>query len=151
MEALIAVLDIDFRSRRIARLIWPMVESRATQIVEAFYAGTGDFVAAPSRATDAMEGLKASQRQHWKRLFEGRFDDDYVRSASLLGIRHCEMGLDCKWHVIGYARMKGELASDILHSPMPFASKTQMLGIVDKYLALDMAISLSSYACVLLD
>jgi hypothetical protein len=105
MEALIAVLDIDSRSRRIARLIWPMVERRASEIVEAFYAGTGGFAAAPSRA---MDGLKASQREHWKCLFESRFDDGYVRSASLL-------------------------------------------GVVDKYLALDMAISLSSYACVLLD
>jgi hypothetical protein len=151
METLIDVLDIDSRSRRIARLIWPLNESRSVEIVEAFYTGAGHFAAAPPCGIPAIDRLKASQRDHWKSLFESRFDQDYFRSASLLGIRHCEMGLDCKGHVIGYAKMKSELASEILHSPLPIASKAQLLGILDKYLALDMAISLSSYTCVLLD
>jgi hypothetical protein len=151
MEALIEVLEIDPRSRRVARLIWPSIDSRAAEIVDAFYACAGRFAAEPARALHAIGRLKTCQRRHWKNLFESRFDQDYFRSASLLGIRHCEIGLDSKWHVIGYAMMKGELTRDILHSPLPIASKARLLGILDKYLALDMAISLSSYNCVLLD
>ena len=151
METLIAVLDIDSRSRRIARLMSPLVERRAADLVEAFYAGAGGFAAEPLRAGHAIDHLKLSQRAHWKSLFESRFDEDYFRSASLLGIRHCEMGFDSKWHVVGYAKMKGRLADEILRSPLPLPSKTQLLGILDKYLALDMAISLSSYSSVLLD
>jgi len=147
MEALIEVLEIDVRSRRIARLIWPMVEGRATEIVEAFYAGARH----SAIELPVIERLKACQHQHLKGLFEGRFDEPYLRSASLLGIAHCEMGLDCKWHVIGYARMKGELTKGILGSQLSSPSKAKLLAILDKYLALDMAISLSSYACILLE
>src|SRR5512135_2228400 len=151
MEALIAALDIDSRSRTTARMIWPLVESRAKEFVEAFYAAAGHFAAEPLRSLHAIDRLKACQQEHWKSLFEGRFDEDYFRSASLLGILHCEMGLDSRWHVIGYAKMKGELTNDILQSPLPIALKAQLVGTLDKYLALDMAISLSSYTCVLLD
>ncbi|TPQ43006.1 hypothetical protein C2U70_00185 [Bradyrhizobium guangdongense] len=151
MEALITVLDIDVRSRRMGRLIWPMIEDRSTEIVEAFYAGACHLAADPSRSLHAIDRLKACQHQHWKGLFEGRFDDAYVRSASLLGIAHCELGLDCKWHVIGYARMKSELTRDILGSSLSATSQVQLLAVLDKYLAIDMAISLSSYSCILLD
>src|SRR5262245_49417317 len=151
MKALIDVLEIDSRSRRIARLISPLIERRATEIVEAFYAGASHSTGEPLRAMNTIDRLKACQRQHWKGLFEGRFDDAYLRSASLLGIAHCEMGIDCKWHVVGYARMKSELTSDILGSQLSMASKAKLLAVLDKYLALDLAISLSSYTCILLE
>jgi hypothetical protein len=151
METLIAVLEIDSFSRRIARAMWPLIERRATDIVEAFYDGAGRLSAGEPAPGHAIDRLKLQQSEHLRSLFESRFDEDYFRSASLLGIRHCEMGLDSKWHVVGYARMKRKLAGDILESPLPIASKKQRLGILDKYLALDMAISLSSYTCILLD
>lgn len=151
MDALIDTLEIDSRSRRIGRLIWPLIEGRAMEIVEAFYAGARHSALDRQRFPETIERLKECQHQHLKGLLEGRFDQPYFRSASLLGIAHCEMGLDCKWYVIGYAKMKCEVARDILASRLSIASKAKLLAILDKYLALDMAISLSSYSCILLD
>jgi methyl-accepting chemotaxis protein len=151
MEALIGFLGIDSRSRGIARRIWPLVEHRAADLIDDFYTGISPHTVEPRRTREIVEHLKASQRGHWKNLFESRFDENYFRTASLIGIRHCEMGLDAKWHVAGYARMKSELSTELLQAPLSGDSAPQVIATLDKYLALDLAISLSSYTCVLLD
>jgi hypothetical protein len=58
------------------------------------------------------------------------------------------MGLDCKWHVAGYARLRAEIAAEILDSLLPSHSKPGLVVTLDKYLALDMAISISSYTSI---
>lgn len=151
MEALIDFLDIDSRSRRIATEIWPLIEPRMGDLIDAFYAGVGPFTVEPERTAQTVEHLKTAHTRHWKNLFESRFDEDYFRSASLIGIQHYEMGLHSKWHVVGYARMKNELSAELFRARLPRNSKAQAITTLNKYLALDMAISLSSYTCILIE
>lgn len=151
METLIDYLDIDSRSRRIARQIWPLIEPRMGGLIDSFYADVSRFTPSSQPNTRAIEHLKTSQRSRWQSLFESRFDEDYFRSASLIGIRHYEMGLDSKWHVLGYAKMKNELSDTVIDAHLPLASKAQTVATLDKYLALDMAISLSSYTSILIE
>ena len=39
----------------------------------------------------------AGEPKHWRALFESRLDLQYFNSASLIGIRHSQIGLDPKW------------------------------------------------------
>jgi len=147
IDTLIDFLDIDPRSRQSARLIWPVVEGRASATIDRFYQ-TICSILPRTPSNEEIERLKTQHDLRWPRLFDSQFDRDYVSSASLIGIRHCEMGLDCKWHVAGYARLRAEIAAEILDSLLPSHSKPGLVVTLDKYLALDMAISVSSYTSI---
>lgn len=150
IDPLISFLDIDPRSQRSARLIWPMVERRALAAIDLFY-DTICTILPRTPSGEEIEQLKAQHCRRWPRLFDGKFDQDYINSASLIGIRHCEMGLECRWHVAGYARLRAEVAAAILESRLPGRSKSHLVVTLDKYLALDMAISVSSYTSIWVD
>lgn len=150
VDPLISFLDIDARSQRLARLIWPVAERRATAAIDHFYRTVCNVVPR-SPSMQEIEQLKAQHSRRWPRLFDSRFDRDYFSNASLIGIRHCEMGLDCRWHVAGYSRLRAEVTAEILDSLLPGHSKPHLVVTLDKYLALDMAISVSSYTSIWVD
>jgi len=151
MNRLIDFLDITDDSRRDAAAIWPLIEHRVGNFTEQFYKlvqlADSDF--AFSDAVTAR--LMQSQQRHWRTLFESRFDERYCNSASLIGISHRELGIDPKWLIAGYARMKNESMGAIFDAPMPLAAKTARVATLNKYVALDMSLALSSYTALLVD
>jgi hypothetical protein len=151
METLIRFLAIDSRYRGDAAEIWPLIEHHAGEIIEGFYADARRaHVDLPLRDS-ALDSLKAAQEEHWKSLFESRFDQSYFNAASLFGIRHFEIGLDAKWFIAGYLKIKSDFSREILGAPLPLPRKAQLLQTLDKYVALDMALAVSSYASLLVD
>lgn len=52
---------------------------------------------------------------------------------------------------MGYARIKTDFSRVILNADLPLATKTAFLVTLDKYVALDMALAISSYTSLLLD
>lgn len=149
-DALISFLEIDAPSQRLARLIWPVAEQRALVVTGRFYQAVRT-VMPNSPTTEQIEQLRSGHCRRWQRLFDSKFDQEYFSSASLMGIRHCEMGLDCKWHVACYAKLSAELSAEILDGPLPGHSKPNLVATLGKYLALDMAVSLSSYTSIWID
>jgi hypothetical protein len=66
-----------------------------------------------------VQRLKVTQRKHWRSLFENQLDLQYFNSASLVGIRHSQIGLDPKWYIVGYARIKTDFSRVILNADLP--------------------------------
>ena len=151
MEELIRFLAIDLKDRRNAEDFWPLIEHLLDSIIDNFYAdirrSSIDFVLSDQR----IDHLKIKQKEHWRSLFASRFDQQYFNSASLVGIKHRELGLDQKWYVAGYARIKSDMTQIILESPLSPPTKLEFVKTLDKYVALDMAIAISSYASLLVD
>jgi len=151
MDKLIRFLDIDPTAQLHAAAIWLLIEHRVDHTIEVFYADMRQSDAALALSDQTVQRLKVTQRKHWRSLFESQLDLQYFNNASLIGIRHSQIGLDPKWYIAGYARIKTDFSRVILNADLPLATKTSFLVTLDKYVALDMALAISSYTSLLLD
>ena len=68
-----------------------------------------------------------------------------------VGIRHREIELDLMWYVLGYAALKIAFIEVIIDSPMPPIKKGRLVKALEKYIAFDMALALSTYSAVVCD
>ena len=151
MEELIRFLAINVQSQRDAEEIWQLVEPRAPEIIERFYTEVrGSNINLPL-TNQMIDHLKMRQKEHWKHLFESRFDQRYFNNASLIGIKHYEIGLDARWYIAGYMKIKSDFSREILSAPLSLSSKTKLIVTLEKYVALDMALAISSYTSLLVD
>jgi hypothetical protein len=56
-----------------------------------------------------MPRLKKAQGTHWARLFNGRFDWDYMQGVRAIGLVHNKIGLEPRWYIGGYNFVLGQL------------------------------------------
>ncbi|WP_281063740.1 globin-coupled sensor protein [Sphingomonas sp. LaA6.9] len=50
-----------------------------------------------------MQAARGLQEEHWRRLWNGRFDKDYYDSVRRIGTVHARIGLEPRWYVGSYA------------------------------------------------
>lgn len=151
MDGLIRFLDIDPTARLHAATIWSLIEHRIDHIIETFYSDVQQSDMALALSEQTIRHLRVKQKDHWRSLFESRLDLQYFNSASLIGIKHSEIGLDPKWYIAGYARIKSDFSRTILNSSLPLTTKAALVVTLNKYVALDMALAISSYTSLLVD
>lgn len=151
MDRLIRFLDIDPTARLHAAAIWLLIEHRVDHIIEAFYSDVRQSDTALTLSDQTIQHLKVKQKDHWRTLFESRLDLQYFNNASLIGIKHSQIGLDPKWYIAGYARIKSDFSRAIFNSSLPLTTKASLVVTLDKYVALDMALAISSYTSLLVD
>lgn len=151
MEKLIHFLKIDPQARREAATIWLLIEHRVEPAIQTFYAEVKRSDATLPLSSQFITRLTAKQKDNWCALFESRLDDQYFNNASLIGINHSEIGLDPKWYIAGYMRIKRDFLQTILTSTLLPQTKAGLVDTLDKYVALDMALAISSYTSLLID
>jgi protoglobin len=143
MQELIRYLGINTRTEVLAERL--LLEDSADGIIAGFYSSTRQSSAGLMLDELTIERLKVRQKQHWQSLFSSAFDEQYVRSVSMIGIRHHEIGLDSKWYI------KAAFAEKIMEAPLPLKAKTALIVTLEKYVAVDMALALSAYSSWLID
>jgi hypothetical protein len=131
--------------------IWQLLEPRVDGILETFYAKVNSFHVNASLTDDVIGKLIGKQKQHWKSLFSSQFNEEYANSVRRLGIRHREINLDLMWYVLGYAALKIAFIEVIIDSQMPPIKKGRLVKALEKYIAFDMALALSTYGAVVFD
>ena len=151
MQELIRYIGIDTRTEILAERLWYLLEGFVDEIVAHFYSSTRQSSAGLMLDYPTIERLKVRQKQHWQSLFSSAFDEHYVRSVSMIGIKHYEIGLDAKWYIAGYAIIKAAFAEKIMEAPLPLKAKTALIVTLEKYVAIDMALALSAYSTWLVD
>ena len=151
MEGLLGFLEIDPEDRRYAAQIWSLLEPRTADAIETFYAGVLRSVPDHPLTAKIIDQLKREQQEHWKSLFESRFDQTYFNRASLIGIKHHEIGTDVRWYVTGYMKIKSGFSMQIIDAPVSLPGKAKLMATLDKYIALDMAMAVSAYTALLID
>lgn len=151
MQELIRYIGIDTRTEILAERLWYLLEGWVDEIMTRFYSSTRQSSAGLMLDELTIERLKLRQKQHWQSLFSSAFDERYVRSVSMIGIRHHEIGLDSKWYIAGYAIIKAAFAEKIMEAPLPLKAKTALIVTLEKYVAVDMALALSAYSSWLVD
>jgi hypothetical protein len=151
MEEIARYLGIDTRTQLLAERLWHLLEEPSDEIIDSFYRDTRQSAAGLLLDEPTIVRLKIKQKEHWRSLFNSEFDEQYQRSVAMIGIKHHEMGLDPKWYIAGYALMKARFAEKLLEAPVPLRMKSALIVTLEKYVAMDMALALSTYSCWLIE
>ena len=91
-----------------------------------------------------VERLKTRQREYYRRLFEGRIDEDYLHERLQIGQVHERLGVELKWHLGAYRLY----ASRMLHVMLGSVQHTRALATFDsllKVLFFDMTLTAEAY------
>ncbi|MAW98807.1 MAG: chemotaxis protein [Sphingomonas sp.] len=83
----------------------PTLESALPAMVDAFYANLNRWpnLSGKFSGSGAMSRAGSAQISHWKKLFSGKFDDEYVASVRQIGMVHSRIGLEPQWYLGGYS------------------------------------------------
>ena len=137
------------------RAFWPALEAELDPILERFYTHITAYSAlTPLLADDAggnvsgNEGkvarLKAAQKAHWGRLFQGTFGEEYFSRAVAIGEAHQRIGLEPRWYVGAYAVVMGDLLALAVRTAKK-RNLTLTLDAVTRAAMLDMDLATSVY------
>jgi methyl-accepting chemotaxis protein len=144
-------LGIDERTQRFGELAWRIVDADMERVLERFYTRTRERDSGVALDHETITRLKVKQKEHWKALFEGEFDEAFFRRASMIGLRHHEIGLSASWYIAGYSIIKLELIRLVMKAPFALAIQIELVLTLERYVALDMACALSSYSAWIVD
>jgi methyl-accepting chemotaxis protein len=155
----LSFFEIENKNKTVLQEILAVVQKHLPGILDDFYKKiarypelAGLFGDDPQRAHAAMEHARNAQFEHWKRLFSGRFDDDYVASARQISLVHSRIGLEPRWYIGGYAFVMTRIwkvVVDTYSRRVGFASTrdamTEMMAAVNQAIMLDMDLAISVY------
>jgi|AraplaMF_Cvi_mMS_1032046.scaffolds.fasta_scaffold00243_5 hypothetical protein len=152
MAQITRYLGIDTRTQLLAGRLWNLLDEPSGLVIAEFYRRTRHSHPGVLLDERTVNRLMIKQKEHWHSLFNSGFDQAYLRRATKVGIMHHELGLDPKWYIAGYALMKAQLAEQLLFdASIPLPLKAALVVTLEKYVAVDMALTLSSYSDWLVD
>lgn len=132
--------------------ILKLIERHMPAALEAFYA---DVSQKPELAKffpsqGAQEAARRKQLGHWRQLFSGLLDEDYVRRAEVIGRVHAERGLEPGWYISAYGLVLEALISHLTKSNRLASAhrKGRVVNALVKAALIDMGIAVSAYAQV---
>ncbi len=107
-ETRLRFLKIDEPTRAVLREVGALITPQLDDIAAQFYGWITQF---PELRTmlggeDNIRRLKRTQGDHWKALFQARFDDDYFARVNRIGQVHAKIGLEPRWYIGGYAMVQ---------------------------------------------
>lgn len=104
-------MRIDAGTGELLREFWKVVEPALPEVLEGFYQHIGREPQLARMVGNDIPRLKAAQGSHWGRLFNGRFDHEYMQGVRTIGLIHNKIGLEPRWYIGGYNFVLSRLAS----------------------------------------
>lgn len=152
IETLLRFLEFDDETKRLGKTLWDILAPRTDQVLDVFYQRVQRVGIEPLLSDTAIAALKIKQRAHWEALFRSDFDAEYMASVRRIGIRHRDIGLDLGSYVAAYMALKIEF-TDLLVActELPVLTRGRLIKALYRYVALDMALALSTYDAAILD
>ena len=98
-------LLIDEPRREALRAFWPHLEPQLGGILTEFYGHLRQFPKLAALVGDhaKVARLIAAQTEHWRTLFEAKFDDSFMNRVVAVGYAHQRIGLEPRWYIGGYS------------------------------------------------
>jgi methyl-accepting chemotaxis protein len=139
-------MRIDAGTGELLREFWRVVEPVLPEVLDGFYQHiTREPQLARMIGAD-IPRLKAAQQSHWGRLFNGRFDRDYMQGVRTIGLIHNKIGLEPRWYIGGYNFVLSRLASlAVRHYRWKPGRLSAVLTALNCAVMLDMDIAISVY------
>jgi methyl-accepting chemotaxis protein len=146
IEKRIAFASITAADRAEMPKLWLRIEPHIGGILDRFYThmSTVPHLAALIGSNKAR--LIAAQISHWKRLFTGQFDEEYLSSSVRIGMAHCRIGLEPSWYVASYQFFISALTEVLASGTFTSArSVSHALRVITKAVFIDLDIAISTY------
>ena len=151
-DARLRFMRIDSETSNLLRGFWRVLQPHMPAILEGFYR---HLLSEPQLARlvgNETPRLKKAQEAHWARLFDGRFDEDYMRGVRQIGLIHNKIGLEPRWYIGGYNFVLGELTRLAVKSNRWAPARLQnTLAAITAAVMLDMDIAISVYQEAMLE
>ncbi len=109
LEARKALLGLSASAAQDLNRFWRTIEPQLPAILDAFYAQLDTIPTLADKVRGQVPRLKQAQTDHWRRLFQGTFDETYLKSAHRVGQTHNRIGLDPLWYLAGYSHFLSHL------------------------------------------
>ncbi len=139
-------MRIDAGTGECLREFWPIVESALPEVLDGFYQHAAREPELARLVGHQIPRLKAAQKTHWSRLFNGRFDREYMQGVQSIGVLHNKIGLQPRWYIGGYSFVLGQLAAlAVRHYRWKPGRLAEVLTAVNCAVMLDMDIAISVY------
>lgn len=145
-EARLRFMNIDNETGELLREFWRVADRALPEILEGFYRHvTSEPQLAKLIGGDILR-LKKAQGSHWERLFNGRFDHQYLQGVRAIGLIHYKIGLEPRWYIGGYNLVLGQLSRLAVGTYRWKPSRlARVLAAVNSAVMLDMDIAISVY------
>lgn len=125
---------------------YPTIELSIPDIISSFYSHMTQFDQTKKyfQSVDVLY-LKNKQINHWKKLFSGGLNKEYVYSSARVGFVHHRIGLPLFLYLSGYNRILCDLTALAIRHHMGTMASTDTVSAMIKLVSLDMDISISCY------
>lgn len=131
---------------------WPVVEPQLQGILDGFYNHVTSVPSLKRMLGEQITRLKKAQKEHWGRLFSGRFDSAYYESVHRIGLVHNKIGLEPRWYIGGYNYVLSCLTDLATQKYKWSPGKARaVVRAVNCAVMLDMDIAISTYQEALLE
>jgi hypothetical protein len=110
-ETRMRFMRIDAKTGELLREFWKVVEPALPTVLEGFYQHLTREPQLARMVGSDIPRLKTAQGSHWGRLFNGRFDHEYMQGVRTIGLIHNKIGLEPRWYIGGYNFVLSQLAT----------------------------------------
>src|SRR5260370_26199131 len=110
-DARLRFMRLDNQSGELLRAFWKVVEPQLPTILEGFYRHVTSEPKLARMLGNDIPRLKSAQGSHWGRLFNGRFDHEYMQGVRTIGLIHNKIGLEPRWYIGGYNYVLSQLTA----------------------------------------
>ncbi len=146
LAELMQILAIDDNTREQGRQLAAILDEHAEAIFSIFYDKIVTISWAHKFAEGEVVGLKRKQFAHWRALFAGPLDLQYLRHATLIGAVHRQRGIEPLLYIVGYGIVKTAILEIIAKKDMPPAHKGRLMVALDKFISLDVGLAMVGYS-----
>jgi hypothetical protein len=146
LAELMQILGIDGNTREQGRLLAAILDEHGEAIFSVFYERIVNISWAHKFQDGEVEALKLKQFAHWKGLFAGPLDIQYLRHATLIGAVHRQRGIEPLLYIVGYGIVKTAILEIIAKKDIPPASKGRLMVALDKFISLDVGLAMVGYS-----
>lgn len=154
LQEAVRFVEVDDETRSILREYLPSLKQALPGILNEFYNHIvkWDHLAQKFNSHDRIDHAKKAQTQHWVRLFEANFDNDYAQSVEKIGLIHSRVELEPIWYIGGYGFVLNRLYAHVSQqyksrfSPEKAQEKTaKLLRAINQCVMIDMSLAISTY------
>ncbi|MDA9430206.1 globin-coupled sensor protein [Bradyrhizobium sp. CCBAU 51627] len=139
-------MGISPRTGELLREFWTIAEPAVPRILDGFYRHVTSEPQLAALIGSDIPRLKTAQGTHWARLFNGRFDDEYLKGVRAIGMVHNKIGLEPRWYIGGYNFVLNQLVSLATRRYRWRQRRLcEVLSAVNCAVMLDMEIAISVY------
>ena len=145
-EARMRFMGITGRTGELLREFWQIAEPALPDILDGFYRHVGSERQLVALIGNDIPRLKKAQGSHWERLFNGRFDHEYMKGVRTIGMVHNKIGLEPRWYIGAYNFVLSRLvALAVQRYRWQTRRLPELLAAVNCAVMLDMEIAISVY------